>query len=73
MSKHFEIEGYWKDTKELFSGYIVREFDDAVEDESLDDQIFFYGLSEEDIQQAIQDKDNTVLDFVITNYEKVEI
>lgn len=73
MSKHFEIEGYWKDTNELFSGYIVREFDDTPEDESLEDLIFYYGLSEADIQQAIQDKDNTTLDFVITNYQEVEL
>jgi hypothetical protein len=68
MSKYFTIDGYWIDNKESFSGYIVKEFDNASED---DDNVFFYGMSEKDLQDAIQAKEDTTLDFVITRYEQI--
>jgi hypothetical protein len=71
MSKFFKIDGYYKDDKSEFSGLIVKEFDDAEEDENRDNQIFFYGLSETDIQQAIADKGDDTLEFVITSYEEI--
>ena len=72
MSKYFSINGYWKDDKSEFSGLIVKEFDDSEEDENRDDQIFYYGLSERDIQQAIADGGDDMLDFVITSYEEID-
>jgi hypothetical protein len=70
MSKYFSIDGYYKDDKSEFYGYIVREFDDV--DEELDDHIFFYGLSEDEIKQAIDDGgENNICDFVITAYEEI--
>ena len=33
-----------------------------------DDDIFFYGLNELDIQNSIADKGNDNLDFIITSY-----
>ena len=73
MSKYFSIDGYWKDDKSEFSGLIVKEFDDTEEDEQKDDRIFFYGLSESAIQQAIADgADGTALEFVITSYEEID-
>lgn len=51
---------------------IVKEYDDAEEDESRDDQIFYYGLSETEIQQAIADGGDDMLDFVITSYEEID-
>ncbi len=72
MSKYFSINGYYKDDKSEFEGLIVKEYDDAEEDESRDDQIFFYGLSETDIQQAIIDGgEDDILEFVITSYEEI--
>lgn len=68
MSKYFLIEGYWLDTKESFSDYIVKEYDDAGED---DDNVFFYGMGEKDLQDAIEAKEDTTLDFVITNYKQI--
>jgi hypothetical protein len=68
MSKYFTIDGYWIDNKESFSGYIVKEFDNASED---DDNVFFYGMSENDLQEAIKSKEDTTLDFVITNYQQI--
>lgn len=65
--RNFLIDGYYKDDKTEFSGYLVSETDDYT-----DDEIFFYGLSEEDIQAAIKlGDDSGIIDFVITSYEKV--
>ena len=69
MSKYFLIEGYWLDTKESFSDYIVKECDDAGEED--DDNVFFYGMGEKDLQDAIQAKEDTTLDFVITDYKQI--
>lgn len=66
MSKYFEIEGYWLEDKSVFSG-IVKEYDDYIEEE--DDDIFFYGMGESDIKEAIREGENTTLDFVITSYK----
>lgn len=69
MSKYFSINGHYKDDKSEFEGYIVKEYDDV--DEELDDLIFFYGLSESDIKQAIDDGGEDILDFVITSYDEI--
>jgi hypothetical protein len=66
MANYFLINGYFKDDKSEFSGYIVKDMDDAGED---DDNVFFYGLSENDIKDAIEHGEDTVHDFVITSYE----
>ena len=68
------ISGYWKDDKSEFEGYIVREYDDepSEDDEFTDEDIFYYGLSESEIQSAIKDCEDTGVDFVITSYEKID-
>jgi hypothetical protein len=70
MSKYFEIDGYWLYSKEPFSGYVVKEFDDVIED---DDIVFFFGMSENDLQQAIKLKEDTTLDFVVTSYQEIKL
>ena len=72
MSKYFSINGYFKDDKSEFNGFIVKEYDDSEEDENREDQIFYYGLSETEIQQAIADGGDDMLDFVITSYEEID-
>lgn len=72
MSKYFSIDGYWKDDLLEFRDCIVREYDDIVDDET-DDKIFYYGLSEEEIKQSIENPDESGLEFVITNYQEVEL
>jgi len=67
---YFLIDGYWKDTGEEFSDYIVIDSDEF--DEEMDEYIFFYGLSEDEIIDAIGKKENTVHDFVITSYRRQE-
>jgi hypothetical protein len=69
MSKYFSIDGYWKDDKSEFSGNVVKEYDDAEEDEEADNSIFYYGMSEAEIQDAIANPDGNVLEFVITSYK----
>jgi hypothetical protein len=67
MSKYFEINGFWKDDKSTFDGYIVREYDDL--DEELDDLIFYYGLGESELNSSSEDD---ALEFVVTSFEEVE-
>ena len=73
MSKYFSISGYWKDDKSEFEDYIVKEFDDVEDNESDDNLIFYYGLSEGDIKGAMNVNDDNMLDFVITSYREINI
>lgn len=68
--KVFSIDGYWKDDKDNFYGYLVSEFDDVPKGYSEED-IFFFGLSEDELEEAISLGEDTVHDFVITNYEEI--
>lgn len=67
MSKYFKISGYWKDDQTKFDGFIVKDSDDV--EPPTDDEIFFYGLNEKAIIEAIEAGVDTGLEFVITNYE----
>jgi len=69
--KVFSINGYYKDDQSEFDGYLVAEFDNTPKGYS-DDDIFFYGLSETNLQEAIELKEDTGHDFVITGYEVVD-
>jgi hypothetical protein len=72
MSKYFSINGYYKDDKTEFEGLIVKEYDDAEEDESRDDQIFYYGLSDNDLKHSVDTGGNDMLDFVVTSFEEID-
>ena len=70
---YFFIDGYWKDDKSEFESYIVREFDDSIGDDETDEgltdnDIFFYGLSEQGIKSAISEGEEAGGEFVITAY-----
>lgn len=70
-NKFFYINGYFKDDKTEFENYLVSVFDGLDEESSdfNDEDIFFYGLSEEEIIEAIENpfiQNN--LEFVITSY-----
>ena len=67
-----KINGFWKDDKSEFEGMIVREYDDEPSegDKFTDEDIFYYGLSESDIQEAISNPEN-ILEFIITSYVKI--
>ena len=64
--KIFLIAGYWKESKIEFNNYLVTEHHNSKNGTDYD--IFYYGLSETNIQQAIRRKEDTKLEFVITNY-----
>jgi len=66
MSHYYAISGYWKDDGEFFDDYVVKEFDDANED---DDDVFYFGMSEADIIVAIELGEDSDEEFVITDYE----
>lgn len=53
--KVFEINGYYEEDKQEVSGLLVAEFDNTPKGYS-DEQIFFYGISEENIKTCIKDK-----------------
>jgi hypothetical protein len=72
MCKYFSIDGYWKDDLSEFNGNIVKEYDDDEETEERDNMIFYYGMSEADIQDAIANPDENILEFVITSYEEID-
>lgn len=73
MRNYFEISGYWKDNNEEFEGYIVTNYDDHEEDgEYNEDDIFYFGLEERDIQAMIEYGEYTIEDFIITGYKEVE-
>jgi hypothetical protein len=72
MSKYFIIDGYWKDDLLEFRDFIVREYDDIV-DEEQDNEIFYYGLSEAEILESINNPDESGLEFVVTNYKEIKL
>lgn len=72
----YSIDGYWKDDGTEFSNYLVTDTD-GIEDlpeRFNEDDIFFFGLSEKDIKENIEDatklRFKTCHDFVITNYRR---
>ncbi len=69
MSKFFQISGFFKDDKVKFSGYVVKETDEVNDDE--DDFVFYYGLREDQIKEAIELGWNTDLEFVIQDYSEL--
>lgn len=66
----YAIDGYWTDDQSEFSNYLVCDFDCTPASYS-DEQIFWYGLSENNIKQAIKTGE-AIDDFVITDYQLYE-
>ena len=67
MANFFLINGYFKDDNSEFTNFLVVDSGDTIAER--DDDIFFYGLSESEIKEAIDLKEDTAQDFVITSYE----
>lgn len=67
--KYFLISGYWKDDGHAFEDYLVTNYDDEEENKQIDDDVFYYGMEESDIQEAIKEGENTIEVFVITSYK----
>lgn len=65
----FLINGYWKDDKTaIFKDYLVSEYGDDGSEDTEDDNIFHYGLSEAKLKEAVKLGEAGALDFVITEY-----
>ncbi len=62
MRTYWIINGYWKDDKTEFTDYVVTNYDG-------DENVFYYGLSENDLINSI---DCDWLEFVVTSYKKQE-
>ena len=69
-AEFFYISGYWKNDKSEFKDYLVTSADDFLDDDGDDYDIFYYGMTEKDIKDAIKDGEKTDLEFVITSYSK---
>lgn len=69
----FRISGYWKDDKEEFKEYVVVDAEaEDVEDLVTDDEVFYYGITREEIEECIRAGSTPDdMDFVITSYEEV--
>lgn len=66
--KVFSVSGYFVDDPDnTIDGYLIAEFNETPQGYR-DEDIFFYGLSEKDIKEAIKTKE-PVSDFIITSYE----
>lgn len=68
--RFFCINGYWKDNKSTFHNYLVTDLEWDEENEDLDDKIFFYGLSEQILKELVWAKENTKLEFVVTDFKE---
>jgi hypothetical protein len=64
----FYIAGYWKDCpEETFADYLVTADHTLREN---DEEVFFYGLTEEMLKEAVLLGTQTTHDFVITTYRR---
>jgi len=72
--KYYNITGFWKDTLENFTDRIVAsyEYNETVPDH-IDEQIFFYGLDENNLKASVLSGWDNDLDFVIVEFEEVEL
>ena len=69
LTKFFFIDGYWKDNKEIFSGYIITEAKIFLKKFPIsENEIFFYGLNEIQLKHLVNIRELTPHDFVIKNY-----
>jgi len=73
MADFYTINGYWKNDSSKFEDLIVYEYDSTPDETEpyTDDDIFFYGLTETDLKEAVELKENTAHDFVITSFTKI--
>ena len=62
------VSGYWKDNKSEFNDYLINEYDDCPKEYD-DDDIFFYGLSKNDLKNS---SESDGLEFVITEYKPIK-
>lgn len=71
--EYFKVSGYWIDDNSTFEEYIVTSYENAskLDGRFEDDEIFFFGMTEEVLKEALYMGASFEEDFVITYYEKV--
>ncbi len=67
----FAISGYWVDDKSPITEVLVTDYNDVPVGYD-DDEIFYFGLSEESIERAIATKEPVGNEFVITDFWSYE-
>lgn len=70
MAKLFKITGYWKDDKSEFENALIYEYDECPP-YLVDDDVFYFGLSENDIIECIKNNEDSGLEFAITEYKTI--
>lgn len=63
----FGVNGYWKDSKEDFKGYLVTDQVECPEG-FVDDEIFMYEVSKQDLEKWEADCEASDQDFVVTSH-----
>jgi hypothetical protein len=70
--KYFSINGYWKDDQKEFKDYIATNREEHNSKMRIPEEgIFYYGLTENRIKNAIDQGYDHPLEFVITSYTKL--
>lgn len=69
MAKYYLATCTWKDDDSEFEA-MFKDSHDVIEEE--DDDIFYYGLSEEDMLASMKDGSEDILDFRIESFEEFE-
>ena len=64
----YKVSGYWKNDKSAFTDYLISTFDDVPQGYR-DDEIFYFGLSEQDLADSCNEDR---LEFRIISYELVD-
>jgi len=72
--RYFEISGYWNDSREPFRNYIVTDKDyfNVYNDFGFtEEDIFYFGMTEEYLIAEIEFGEDPELEFTITNYKEI--
>lgn len=69
MKRYFNIQLQWIDDQRIINA-LVTDYDDF--DPEKDEEVFWFGISEEEIQYHIQTGEPVCNQFVIISYEETE-
>jgi hypothetical protein len=70
--KIFSVDGYFVDDNSEFSSYLITEYD-SIPEGYLEEDIFYYGMSEKDICINMNGSDLEISqEFKITDYDVVD-
>jgi len=69
--KVFSVNGHWVENTpdDIISGLLVCEYDEQLPEGYNDQDIFFYGVNEQDLIDGIKNNECCIDEFVVTSYE----